>query len=103
MITGYPKDAKGNNAVLVIVESFSKYGVFVPCKKTTNAKQLSELFLEHWWKHFGFPVKTVSDRGTVFNNKFLRALYKQLGIKLHFSSAYHPKSDGQTERVNPSI
>lgn len=75
MITGYPKDPKGNDTVLVIVGLSSKYRVFVPCKKTTNAKQLSELFLDHWWKHFGFPRKTVLDRGTVFNNKFLQDLY----------------------------
>lgn len=103
MITGYPKDNKGNEAILVIVDSFSKYRVFVPCKMTTNTKQLLELFLERWWKHFRFPTKTVLDRGTVFNNKFLRELYKRLGIEPHFSSAYHPESDGQTERVNPFI
>ncbi|QRW19741.1 Retrotransposable element Tf2 protein [Rhizoctonia solani] len=49
------------------------------------------------------PKKTVSDRGRVFNNKFLRALYKWLGIDPHCSSAYHPQSNGQTEQVNPSI
>lgn len=48
MMMGYQKDPKGNDAILVIVDSFSKYGVFVPCKNKTNAKQLSELFLEHW-------------------------------------------------------
>ncbi|QRW26526.1 Retrotransposable element Tf2 protein [Rhizoctonia solani] len=49
------------------------------------------------------PEKTVSDRGQVFNNKFLKALYKHLGIDPHFSSAYHPQSNGQTEQVNPTI
>ncbi|CCO31913.1 Retrotransposable element Tf2 155 kDa protein type 2 [Rhizoctonia solani AG-1 IB] len=49
------------------------------------------------------PEKTISDRGTVFNNKFLKALYQRLGIDLHFSSAYHPQSDGQTERLNPTL
>lgn len=45
----------------------------------------------------------VSDRGTVFKNKFLRDLYKRLGIGPHFLSAYHPESDGQMEHVNPFI
>ena len=102
MITGYPED-KGNNAILVIVDSFSKYGVFVACSKSANAKKVAELFLDNWWKRFGLPEKVISDRGTVFNNKFTRDLYKRLGIKPHFSSAYHPESDGQTERVNQPI
>ncbi|QRW17586.1 hypothetical protein RhiXN_02510 [Rhizoctonia solani] len=49
------------------------------------------------------PKKTVSDQGRVFNNKFLKALYQCLGIDPHFSLAYHPQSNGQTEHVNPTI
>ncbi|KAF8752080.1 hypothetical protein RHS01_08077 [Rhizoctonia solani] len=102
MIIDLPKDGS-NDSILVIVDSFTKYGIFVKCSKKLKAPELAELFLEHVWKRHGMPEKTVSDRGRVFNNKFLRALYKRLGIDPHFSSAYHPQSDGQTERVNPSI
>ncbi|QRW23181.1 Retrotransposable element Tf2 protein [Rhizoctonia solani] len=99
-----PWQHDGNhNSILVIVDSFTKYGVFVKCSKKLKAPELAELFLEHIWKRHGMPEKTISDRGRVFNNKFLRALYKRLGIDPHFSSAYHPQSNGQTERVNPSI
>jgi transposase InsO family protein len=49
------------------------------------------------------PEKTVLDRGTVFNNKFLKSLYQRLGINPHFSLAYHPQSDGQTEQLNPML
>ncbi|KEP45610.1 putative Transposon Tf2-1 polyprotein, partial [Rhizoctonia solani 123E] len=99
---GLPKDM-GHDAILVIIDSFSKYSIFVPTEATANAARIADLFLEHYWKNHGLPKKTVSDRGTVFQNKFTRALYKRLGINPHFSSAYHPESDGQTERVNPSI
>ena len=102
MITGYPED-RGNNAILVIVNSFSKYGVFVACSKSANAKKVAELFLDNWWKCFGLPEKVISNQGTVFNNKFTWDFYKHLGIKLHFSSAYHLESDGQTEWVNQPI
>ncbi|KAF8751851.1 hypothetical protein RHS01_08522 [Rhizoctonia solani] len=68
-----------------------------------QSPELAELFLEHVWKRHGMPEKTVSDRGRVFNNKFLKALYQRLGIDPHFSSAYTPKANGQTEQVNPSI
>ncbi|KAF8688056.1 hypothetical protein RHS03_09828, partial [Rhizoctonia solani] len=102
MIVDLPKDGN-HNLILVIIDSFTKYGIFVKCSKKLKAPKLVELFLEHVWKRHGMPKKTISDRGRVFNNKFLRALYKRLGIDPHFSLAYHPQSDGQTEQVNPSI
>ncbi|CCO31297.1 hypothetical protein RSOLAG1IB_12227 [Rhizoctonia solani AG-1 IB] len=102
MITDLPKDGQ-YDCILVIVDSFTKFVVLVPVSKKLKAPELAEIFLNRVWKQYGLPEKTVSDRGTVFNNKFLRALYKQLGIDLHFSLAYHPQSDGQTEHVNPTI
>ncbi|QRW26206.1 Retrotransposable element Tf2 protein [Rhizoctonia solani] len=102
MIVDLPKDGN-HNSILVIIDSFTKYGIFVKCSKKLKAPELAELFLEHVWKRHGMPKKTISDRGRVFNNKFLKALYKRLGIDPHFSSAYHPQSNGQTEQVNPSI
>ncbi|QRW26437.1 Retrotransposable element Tf2 protein [Rhizoctonia solani] len=102
MIVDLPKD-RINNSILVIIDSFTKYGIFVKCSKKLKAPKLVDLFLEHVWKRHGMPEKTISNRGQVFNNKFLQALYKRLGIDPHFSLAYHPQSDGQTEQVNPSI
>ncbi|CCO35049.1 Retrotransposable element Tf2 155 kDa protein type 1 [Rhizoctonia solani AG-1 IB] len=102
MITDLPKDGP-YDCILVIVDSFTKFVVLVPVTKKLKAPELAEIFLDRVWKQYGLPEKTISDRGTVFNNKFLRALYKRLGIDPHFSSAYHPQSDGQTERVNPTI
>ncbi|QRW25030.1 Retrotransposable element Tf2 protein [Rhizoctonia solani] len=102
MIVDLPKD--GNfDSILVIIDSFTKYGIFIKCSKKLKAPKLADLFLENVWKRHGMPEKTISDRGRVFNNKFLKALYKRLGIDPHYSSAYHPQSDGQTEQVNPSI
>ncbi|QRW18440.1 Retrotransposable element Tf2 protein [Rhizoctonia solani] len=102
MIVDLPKD-RNNNSILVIVDSFTKYGIFIKCSKKLKAPKLADLFLEHVWKRHGMPEKTILDRGRVFNNKFVRALYKQLGIDPHFSLAYHPQSNRQMERVNPSI
>ncbi|CCO35166.1 Retrotransposable element Tf2 155 kDa protein type 1 [Rhizoctonia solani AG-1 IB] len=102
MITDLPKDG-GSDCVLMIVDSFTKYGIMIECSKKTKAPDLVELFLQHVWSAYGMPEKTISDRGTVFNNKFLRALYQRLGIDPHFSSAYHPQSNGQTERLNPTL
>ncbi|QRW20751.1 Retrotransposable element Tf2 protein [Rhizoctonia solani] len=101
-ITGFPK-SQGHNAILVVIDLFSKFGHFFPTSKKVTAKGLANLFVNHVWKLHGLPVKTVSDRGTTFTGKFLRALYQRLGIKPAFSSAYHPELDGQTERVNQLI
>ncbi|QRW15573.1 Retrotransposable element Tf2 protein [Rhizoctonia solani] len=101
-ITGFPK-SNGHNAILVVIDSFSKFGHFIPTTKKVTSKGLAELFISHVWKLHGLPVRTISDRGTTFTGKFLRALYQRLGVKPSFSSAYHPESDGQTERVNQFI
>ncbi|QRW17243.1 Retrotransposable element Tf2 protein [Rhizoctonia solani] len=101
-ITGFPK-SEGYDAILVVIDSFSKFGHFIPTSKKVLAKGLANLFVTHIWKLHGLPVRTISDRGTMFTGKFLRALYQRLGIKPSFSSAYHPESDGQTERVNQFI
>ncbi|QRW23575.1 Retrotransposable element Tf2 protein [Rhizoctonia solani] len=89
MIVDLPKDGN-HDSILVVVDSFTNSGA----SGTIPGK-----CLETPWH----AEKTVSDRGRVFNNKFLKALYKRLGIDPHFSTAYHPQSNGQTEQVNPSI
>ncbi|QRW19885.1 Retrotransposable element Tf2 protein [Rhizoctonia solani] len=101
-ITGFPK-LNRHDAILVVINSFSKFGHFIPTSKKVTARGLADLFVSHVWKLHGLPIKTVLDRGTTFTGKFLRALYQRLGVKLAFSSAYHPESDGQTERVNQFI
>ncbi|KAF8697266.1 hypothetical protein RHS03_07783, partial [Rhizoctonia solani] len=95
--------SQGHNAILVVIDSFSKFGHFIPTSKKVTAKGLADLFVTHVWKLHGLPIRTISDRGTTFTGKFLQALYQRLGIKPSFSSAYHPESDGQTERVNQFI
>jgi hypothetical protein len=69
MIVGLPPDG-GKDTILVNVDSFSKYGIMVPVSSKVTAKDIADLFLEHVWKRHGFPEKTISDRGPVFNNKY---------------------------------
>jgi hypothetical protein len=59
--------------------------------------------MNHVFTRHGFPVTTISDRGPQFNSMFLKNLYSLLGIEPHFSTAYHPQSDGQTECVNQNL
>ncbi|QRW18530.1 Retrotransposable element Tf2 protein [Rhizoctonia solani] len=101
-ITGFPK-LQGFDTILVVIDSFSKFGHFIPTTKKLLAKGLAELFISHIWKLHGLPVKTILDRGTTSTGKFLRALYQCLGVKPAFLLAYHPESNRQTERVNQFI
>lgn len=61
---------------------------------------MANLFITHIWKLHGLPKHTISDRGTIFNSKFLKQVYKRLDIKPLFSTAYRPQTDGQSERSN---
>ncbi|QRW17328.1 Retrotransposable element Tf2 protein [Rhizoctonia solani] len=84
-ITGFPK-SEGHDAILVVIDSFSKLGHFIPTSKKVSAKGLADLFISHIWKLHGLP----GSLPTIGNQTFLLL-------------AYHPESDGQTERVNQFI
>jgi len=89
--------------VLVVVNRFSKEAVFVPCTKEETALSTAELFRDHVWCQHGLPSTVVSDCGSVFASNFLGELYRLLGIKHKMSTAFHPQTDGQTERLNRKI
>ncbi|KAJ1579475.1 hypothetical protein NDA11_007601 [Ustilago hordei] len=92
--------SSGFTAILVVVDRLTKMATFVPTTNTLDAPELAKLFLRHVYSKHGLPTSIVSDRGSEFTSHFWRSLSALLGIGNHFSSAYHPQSDGQTERVN---
>ncbi|KAJ1578391.1 hypothetical protein NDA11_005217 [Ustilago hordei] len=92
--------SSGFTAILVVVDRLTKMATFVPTTNTLDAPELAKLFLRHVYSKHGLPTSIVSDRGSEFTSHFWRSLSALLGIENHFSSAYHPQSDGQTERVN---
>jgi len=96
-------ESLGYSYILVVVDRFSKEAVFVPCTKEETALTTAELFRDHVWCQHGLPSTVVSDRGSVFASNFLGELYRLLGIKRKMSTAFHPQTDGQTERLNREI
>jgi transposase InsO family protein len=70
---------------------------------TITAEGAARLYLQDVWKHHGTPRAVLSDRGLQVIARFTRELYKLLGIKLATSTAYHPQTDGQTERANQEL
>jgi hypothetical protein len=91
------------NAILVIVDKSTKKAVFVPTTDTLTSQGFADLLVNHWIRHFGLPVSVTSDRGPQFMNQFIQAFYDTCGITGTPSTAYHPQTDGQTERVNQEL
>jgi transposase InsO family protein len=82
------------------VTQLTRVAHFIPVKTTYSGPQLAELHMSMVVCLHGVPKKIVSDRGTQFTLKFWERLHETLDTKLCFSSAYHPQTDGQTERIN---
>ena len=103
LITDLPL-ADGYDSILVVVDQgLSKGVILAPCNKTITSEQTAKLLLENLYKRFGLPDKIISDRGPQFASKAFLELLKLLGIKSALSTAYHPQTDGTTERVNQEI
>jgi hypothetical protein len=76
---------------------------FVPCRTTTSAPDLADMFLNNIWRLHGLPDNIISDRGTQFASDFWKQLCTRLGISPRLSTAFHPETDGQTERANATM
>src|SRR4030095_6313069 len=76
---------------------------FAPCKKTATTSDFVEMFMNYVVRLHGLPDSVVSDRGSIFTSKFWRGLARHLGVKGKLSMAFHPQTDGQTERMNQTL
>jgi hypothetical protein len=99
-IVGLPTTQSSYDSVWVIVDHFLKVVHFIPVKTTYKGAKLAELYIARIMCLHGVPKKIVSDRGTQFTSRFWKKLHEAMDTRLNFSSAYHPQTDGQTERVN---
>ena len=99
-IVGLPRTQAGYDSIWVIVDRLTKVAHFIPVKTTHSSARLEELYMSRIVCLHGVPKKIVSDRGTQFTSRFWQKLHENLDTRLNFSSAYHPQTDGQTERTN---
>ena len=99
-ITGFPRSQKGNNVIFVVIDRLSKVAHFFPVKETISAIQLAALYINRIVSLYGVPLEISLDRGSIFTSKFWESFQNALGTKLNFSTAYHPQSQGQVERIN---
>ena len=98
-IIGLPK-LEDSGSIIVVVDKFSKYATFVAAPTDCIAEETTRLFLKHVVKYWGLPKFIISDRDPCFTRKFWTELFKLMSSELHFSTSFHPQTDGQTERVN---
>jgi len=86
-----------------MVEKLTKIKRFAATKATVTAPQTADIFFRDVVRHNGVPKSIVSDRDARFTSSFWRSLWKLLGTELRMSTAYHPQTDGQTERENRTL
>ena len=94
-------ESEGFNAILTITDhDCTKMLIAIPCRETITAEGVAELFLRQIFPRFGLPSKIISDRDPRFVSKFMKELCRLMGITQNVSTAYHPRTDGQSERSN---
>lgn len=101
-IDGLPK-SEGFEVIRVVVDHLIKYAHFLPLKHSYTAQSVATIFIDNVVRLHGVPASIVSDRDKVFTSYFWKKLFTEIGTKLCYSTAYHPQTDDQTERVNQCL
>ena len=91
------------DAILMVVDWFSKEVELIPCTKTCSALNTAKLFMHNMWKHHGLPHSITSDRGPQFAAQVMQEINKALSISTKLSTSFHPQTDGQTKIVNKEV
>jgi len=102
-IVALPSTQRGKDAIMVVINRFCKMAHFIPCHKTDDANYIADLYFKEIIRLYGVPKTIASDRDSKFFSHFWRSLWKLLGTKFLFSTAYHPQTDGQTEVTNQTL
>ncbi|GJZ36791.1 putative reverse transcriptase domain-containing protein [Tanacetum coccineum] len=98
-VTKLPKSSQGYDTIWVIVDRLTKSAIFVPMRETDPLEKLARMYLKEVVTRHGIPVLIICDRDPRFASHFWRSLQKALGTSLAMSTAYHPETDGQSERT----
>jgi hypothetical protein len=99
-IVGLPNTSRHQDSIWVIVDRLTKTAHFLPVHTTHRTEKYAEIYIDQVIRLHGIPRTIVSDRGAPFVARFWEQLQESLGTHVIRSSAYHPQTDGQTERVN---
>ncbi len=105
-ITGLPPSkhrGRVYDAILNVVDRYSKMVRHIPCTTDIDAPEMAELLIDEVFAKYGVPRSIVSDRGTTFTSEYWGSVCYHLTVRRRFSTAYHPQTDGQTERMNQTL
>jgi transposase InsO family protein len=100
---GFASHRAWYNSIWVIVDRLTKLAHFIPISTTYRVRQYAELYISHIVRYYDISKTIISDRGSIFVAHFWEKLHECLGTHLIRSSAYHPQTGGQIERVNQII
>jgi hypothetical protein len=103
LITKLPQTTRGNDAIIVFVDKFSKMVHYAATTTTCTAVEVARIFFDTVVKIHGVPKHIISDRDPRFTSKFWKQLWSLLGTELKMSTSHHPQTDGQTERSNRTL
>ncbi|KAM0018968.1 putative nucleotidyltransferase, Ribonuclease H [Helianthus debilis subsp. tardiflorus] len=98
-VTGLPRSQRGNDTIWVIVDRLTKSAHFLAIKETDKFSTLAEIYLKEVVSRHGVPTSIISDRDARFTSELWQAMHKSFGSRLDMSTAYHPQTDGQSERT----
>nr|GEX39361.1 putative reverse transcriptase domain-containing protein [Tanacetum cinerariifolium] len=98
-VSGLPRTPSGYDSIWVIMDRLTKSAHFLPMKKTNSLEKVAQLYLKEIVCRHGVSVSIISDKESLFTLRFWETLQKALGTQLNLSTAYHPETDGQSERT----
>ncbi|KAD7477238.1 hypothetical protein E3N88_00374 [Mikania micrantha] len=98
-VTKLPRTSSGNDAIWVIVDRLTKSAHFLAIKESYSMERLAKLYVDEIVTRHGVPISIISDRDSRFTSRFWQTFQKALGTRLDLSTAYHPQTDGQSERT----
>ena len=98
-VTGLPRSQRGHDSIWVIVDPLTKSAHFLTVRKDLELEKYAELYVRQIVRLHGVPVTITSDRDPRFTANFWKSLQTALGTRLQYSTAYHPQTDGQSERT----
>ncbi|KAJ9544791.1 hypothetical protein OSB04_024498 [Centaurea solstitialis] len=98
-VTKLPKTKKGHDSIWVIVDRLTKSAHFLPIKESFSIDRLAQLYVDEIVMRHGVPISIISDRDSRFTSRFWQSLQAALSTSVDLSTAYHPQTDGQTERT----
>ncbi|GJZ09654.1 putative reverse transcriptase domain-containing protein [Tanacetum coccineum] len=102
-VTKLPKTSNGHDTIWVIVDRLTKSAHFIPTQETDSIETLTRLYIKEIVSRHGMPISIISDRDSYFTSRFWQSLQSALGTQLDMSMAYHPETDGQSERTIQTI